>query len=576
MKSFGKNINRDQVNKTFTQSNKESNNFSLAVIDDFLGHSSSPNILKMPFGQLIYNQNMEYIYSQDVAYLRTKRGSTLIKDITNRAYGAGVFTYNFTDSYFCWVDSLGTLWSSTTTGTSLTSLKTALKTGVQNHMVPFGASTASCLYIANNTDGLFKVSGSTPAYSLVDATVKLDCMAYSTSSGRMVGAYENGVWSSDIQTAETDLTNLENWTKQAIVSPGNGTGFKACAEVNEVMCLFKNTGVWGLINANESTANWSFPKLTQSGTKSPKTVQVVQYGNQTREGIIYLATNKTLRYLDVFIERNSGTLPNISIRNSYDIGKNFQNQLDLIPDGMLSECSGVYLNGIYKLNFATDIASQIDITINIDTFKMLPLVKGEIIPQPYWYYTKNCNFTDYAISPDSILYGFSIDGYISQLFVNDKYHEEAPTRVSFDESTSDDGTTRSVAIEWVFYTGWWKYNDQELRLKGSFINWNIDGSWSVTLKANGFSKGQTIPDFTQGVSTTIKTPTVGLSYYDISAYDVATFAGSTQGNSTRRSLNIKGHYFLFGMSHTTLDQWASIYSIEPIFELNRPDQVGSR
>jgi hypothetical protein len=545
------------------------------TIKSFLGQKQEDiaNILNMPLGQLIYNKNFEYKYSGDKVYLKTKRGSTLIKDISNRVYGASNYIYNLTTDYFVWVDSDGILKYYNEDSDAIFSLTTGINIA-ENYFVMFGLGTASALYGCNATDKVYKVSGSTPTYSAIADSPGIDYLCFSALSKRLFGIKKHEIYYTEVQVSSTSTANLEDWgwggasfDNSAIVSPDSGAGFNSIIDDGQSMFFFKDTGIWILPNPNEATTNWEFPKANADiGTLSPKTVKLARYGQL--EGIIYLGADKTLRFFNANVIRNAGTLPTIEGGDSRIISKNFQNILDAIPDGKMSTATAEYWNSYYVLNITSENGSDLDTTIIIDTEKILQ--EGDTdIPQPFWFLSENMNYSHFVKrSSNNRFYGFNIQGFISRLFIENKYVEDVPARVDSSES---------LAIKASAYTGWWKYSDNLIEFKKVYVYWAAIGKWNLNFVINSFRKGEAIPDFSNGIESALKPQHVSGSYfYDVDLFDIARYSSSKGILSQNGNIEIKGNYFLFGFYNNNKNEPVSIYGVEPIFKISRKEPISFR
>ena len=167
------------LNKNKVIEGKSINNFNGHL--DYLG----TNLLNYELGELMYSRNMEWFSSGNTKFLRTKRGSTLYKDITANSLGSGVF-YDDGDSYFFWIDSSGNL-KYLDSDKEIQTLKTGLDTTYTHEFWFYGLNGNETLYFCNKTDGWSKVtlSGSTFSYTLVSST-GFDSMSFSKISGRMI------------------------------------------------------------------------------------------------------------------------------------------------------------------------------------------------------------------------------------------------------------------------------------------------------------------------------------------------------------------------------------------------------
>ena len=435
-----------------------------------------------------------------------------------------------------------------------------------------------------------------------------------------------------------DTTNLENFTtaKWVNVRPDQGDGIQRVVQNGQITFYFKDTGIWALVNAEEDIANWSQPQCSADvGTKSPDTVHYVKYG--TTEAFVYLGTDKTLRLFTATIERNSGTTPTLKGGGSVVISNPFQKLLDDIPDGQVSKCNGYFFGNYYILNIISSGASEIDTTIVIDMDKLSSREEEDSTNQPYWFYTDNMEFTHYLKLGNQKVYGFHKQGYISELLVSAKYYEEVPDRITplqefrdyivingvtgtfvknetitgassgntakttlevsdtdllVKNSTSSwsvgetitgskSGATatvvsvvRRVTIEWDSYVAWYKYASNELKLYDAYLNYNIEGNWSINFSVNSFLLGETIPRYDQGINFELKPQRLGGAYFDSDYFNQAYFDVGVGQLSQNTGSYGSGHYFCFGFYSTGYNKWATIYSIEPRFETIKYDSIG--
>lgn len=552
----------------FKASTRKARIYKGAEIKNFFGQNrtESANLLDFPLGQFIYNMNLEYLYSSSNVFVRTRRGSSLIFDIVNMPKGAGNYIYNLTDQYYVWVDSLGDLKSYKTAELEL---KTKLAGSEQHYFVPYGLGTLSALYGLSVTDGIYKISGSTPAYSEITSPTGMVHFGFSPLAGRMFGVKDHTVYWTKVQVSSATLNNLEDWdigTNDSIVSPDSGKGFKAYITDGQIEYFFKDSGVWALPNSNEATANWEFPKLSaDTGTLSPKTVKYGRYGQAP--GIIHLGTDKTLRFLNASIIRNSGTLPTIDGGDSKIISKTFQDILNEIPDAYMYLCTADYKDKYYILNIPGPNQTEITRTLIIDTEKLIPS-KGSDILQPYWFEATNMEYTEFIKREASNKwYGVHKNGYISQIFVNDVYVDNVPTRVD---------SSGSLAIKYYGYLGWAKASSYEVQFMGSYLYWASQGDWAINFFANSFVEGKAVPQYDDGNSVELRPNQAGGSYFDVSQFDVARFSSSTGQLSQRVNKNLRGNYFIYGFYGETKNQWATVYGIAPLYKQLRTSPVGVR
>jgi len=585
-----------------TQAAKESLGTPLR---SFLGCNNSANKINQPYGQLVKNKNMEYLYSGNTVYLKTKRGSTLTLDITNRAYGASLFTYNRANEFLVWVDGTD-LQTVETDGTNKVTVTSTLTNNTQAYFVSYGQDTNAALFGVNGTvnggsnTGIFKLTydGATFTKANVANTPQSDHIAFSTMGGRLLTVYGHTIYWSKRQTG-TGVLNLEDfdWTGSAfdqsnIVSPDAGTGFKFILDFGiDGIYFFKDTGIWALPNIDEPEARWRFPQCKADiGTISPKTVKRVNYGGQV--GVIYLGTDKTLRFFAPSIQYNAGAIPSIVDSSSSVISDTFQTLLDSIPASLLDQCSASYFDRKYTLNYPEDVSNtQINKTIIVDTEKLLPAEGGKI-PQPFWFESENMDYTDMVIKEsDHTIHGFNINGYISELFVSDTFYEEMPTRIVPDQAYTmvdsggaevddiNDAANIRTAIEYSAYTAWYDFSQaisggRELELIRGYINWEPTNS--ITMSVNATIRGGTMPDYDAGLTNSITHIDTSSAVFDVSLFDASYFYNTDQSISQNIRVANRGHYFNFGFYNNAVDEPASVYGIDPIFRVHRDDPVGYR
>jgi len=551
----------------------------------FIGNKSTANKLNQPYGQLQSNINFEYWYSGDSVYLQTKRGSTLILDITNESYGAALYKYNRGAEYFIWVDG-ATIYRSDVDGANDTDITSALTANKQTRWEMYGQDTDSALYGCNGFDGVFKISGSTPAYSAIADSPNIIDIAYDSNSGRMFGVTAgHDIHYSEIQLADAGVTELEDWgagANKLVTQPDDGVGFKRILDFGTIgMYAWKDTGIFAVLNTDQDIVDWLRPKcMSDVGTLSPKTVERVKYRGEG--GAIFLASDKTLRFFAPTLQRNAGKIPTVLDSSAKNIGVNFQNILDLIPDGFIDKCTARYHDEKYILNIPSASGTSIDTTIIVNCRLVLPKSPSEDIEQPFWFQSVNMDYNDFVLRPSANkLYGFNKNGYIAQILVNDKYYEEMPTRITPDESYEDDGLTRKVTIEYSAFTGWFNFSKvmgggHELELILGYLHFETEGQYPVNFVLNAFKRGQAIPSFNVGLSTALTPTASGGGFFDVSQFGVATFAGDSGSVSQNIDITKKGHYFLFGFYGNIFNQPATIFGVEPIFKKHRLDPVGVR
>lgn len=556
------------------------------AINTFQGqvHPDAANYLNTKFGQLIYNKNMEYRWSQDNVYLQTKRGSNLIGDIVDtNVLGASIYYAVNLDTAFPAGSAYysGPVYVFNTVKGALkaffpisvfgsppgvaTAKASGLSTTQNTYYAMFGQGALSTIYGCNSQDGIFKIEpwvtgGGLNAirYASVNSMPATD-IAYSNISGRMFVIYGHKVSYSNVQTSSSSLSNLETYgvSSNAIVSPDSGTGFKRIIDDGQVTFLFKDTGVWYLPNASEDPTDWRFPKASEMpGTLSPKTVALAKYGSQ--QGIIYLAADKTLRFLTYQFENNAGVLPTLLDRKSHVISELFQPLLSRISNDYLDKCVAQYFDGQYILNYPSEGSNVLNATIGIDCEKLLPKSGGQTVSQPFWWRSENMNYTQMVVrSTDAALIGFNKDGYISKLFVEDYYQEDVPTRID---------ATGSLAINWQWFTGWYRYFQTQAEMVELIVNWKSENTYPIKFYFNSFTSGEgAIPDFDASNYVLLTPTTSGRAYYDISFWDIDYYSNSGQSSQNTGEGGF-GEYFLFGAANTEKNSPATFYTLQPYFK----------
>ena len=552
--------------KMFSNLSRVNQITSVFNIKDFRGHLqiNNNNVMNYPVGTMMMIRNMEFAYSGIQTYLRTRRGTTLIKDITYRAYGAGLARFNSVD-YPVWLDKNGNLKYYNSTTDTITTIKSGLASSTQTSFFFFGLAEEPALYLSNRTNGVMKVNSSF-VWSSVMTSNPIDRIAFSNISGRKFGIYGHTVRWTKVQQKDADnLTNLEDWDTSnnlANVSPDEGSGFKALIDDGQSTFFFKDTGIWVLPNAGETQTDWIFPKCNaDQGTRSPETVRLARYAGY--EGIVYLATDKTLRFFNARVIRNAGAKPTLEGGDSVIISNEFQKLLSDIPEEQLENCSAVYYQQIYILNIFDDSSSRV--TIGIDLSRSQP---GSNM---FWFYLDNFEFTDYIKLGNGSLYGFNSEGFISRLFVDDKYHDEVPDRISYYDDDETDGTTREISIRWSAYTGWIQPAENQLRLHDVFLNWRNDGNWSIDFYYNSFLWGEYIPEYDESQTITVE-PVLnsGNSYFDQAIFNQSYFSSNEGGQHAKNtSAQLYGDLFLFGWGCEDKGHWASIFGIRTLFATAR-------
>lgn len=428
-----------------------------------------------------------------------------------------------------------------------------------------------------------------------------------------------------------DVDNQWLW-----VNPDQGDGILRIIDNGDVTFYFKDTGIWALINAEEEIANWLQPQCNADvGTKSPDSVRYVKYGQQ--EAFIYLGTDKTLRLFNAQVQRNSGARPTLEGGDSLIISTPFQKLLLDIPDSQIGKCVGYFFQNYYIFVFVSESGFDLDSAIILDLDKLLDARESDNVNQPYWFYVDNMEFTSFYIEDNRKLFGMHKSGYIAELLINNKYYEEVPARITPNQDFRDyivittiagtfvnnetitggssgaTGTTtleissndlliknvsgtwtigetitgsksgatativsivRRVAIEWAAYTGWHKFSAREARLYDAYINWNVQGRWNVNFSVNSFILGESIPGYDEGIVYPINADSLGGSYFDFSFFNIDRFSYRRGQAAQNTGGQGRGHYFSFGFFNNNYDEWATIFSIEPRFEVIKNDSIG--
>ena len=550
-------------------------------INNFLGCDRVANKTAQPIGQLVINKNMEY-WQSGTTYLKTKRGSTLILDITNYPYGAALYTYNLLTEKFIWIDGTAIKYCDTD-GTNSGSIAAGLTTDKETYFVMYGQDTNAAMWLVNGVEAVKSLKGTTPTFAAVASSPILSDITFSTVGKRLIGIFGHYIYFTDQQVA-AGVANLETWNTTvnfAIVSPDNGSGFLRCIDMGISGIYFlKDTGIWLHPNVSAATSEWKFPQVSNVGTRSPRTVCQGRYGES--DGIFYLDSNRKVRFFSPVLVDNAGELPALEDKYSKWISEPFQDYLNNIPIGLLSKCTAYYWDGKYILNIVEAGGTDITKTIVIDCEKLLKPSGQAKIAQPFWFESVNMNYRVMVERySNSALYGFSKDGFIAQLFVGTKIVEEIPTRITVTESYTDVLTTRSVAIEYKAYLAWIDFSgkyggNRKLELNNGYLSFKSDGSWGFNFEVNSSLRGEAMSDYEDGITAAI-TPsgTIG-AIFDVSFFDSSYFAGEDIVTSQNVSSRKKGHYFCFGIYSTTINQPISLYGIQPLFKVVGKDHIGLR
>lgn len=561
-------------------------------IKDIAGHflADGINILDLDLGTLIINENMEYLYSGTNKFLKTRRGSTLQKDIVMRVLGGSQYS-DTTSQSFVWINEDGVLQYLDGTNV-IVDIQAGLDISKEYESFMYGHPITPFLYFSSEEEGLLKVS-SAFVYSSVLSTGIIS-MAYSNISRRLLIALDGHkiAYSNQQPVTAIDTSNLETFDLTPggdwiFVSPDEGVGIKKIVDNGSMTFFFKDVGIWVLTNAEEDPLNWDVPKCNaDQGTLSPKTVVFGRYGQA--EGFLYLAADKTLRFFNASVQRNAGAKPTLIGGDSRIISNPFQKILNDIPSDHLDKCNAVYFDRLYILNIVSINGIDIDTTLIIDTGKLIPAKNNTEIPQPLWFTALNLNLTHYLIQKKIALYGYNKDGYIAKLFVSDTYHDETPARISTysDDIMIDaagdvtliegDAVLKQVAIQWKAYFGWYKFADTKLKLYDAYVGMKVEGYWPVNFDVNSFEMGAAIPSYSDGNTVELKPYNVSGSYYDYAYFDVSYFSGGDGSLSQSSGQKGEGHYFLFGIHNSNIHEPVSFYGIEPRFKAIKKIPMGKR
>jgi hypothetical protein len=329
------------------------------------------------------------------------------------------------------------------------------------------------------------------------------------------------------------------------VSPDDGAGFTACIDNGTIMFLLKDNGVWALTNADSDPLDWSFPRCDADiGTVSPNTVKLARYGNQ--EGVIYLGTDKTLRFINASISRNSGQKPTLTGGNSIIISDNFKGKLDTISANYLKYASAGIFGRYYVLSFPSEISTDNSMTIIIDTEKLLP-AEGGRAPQPFWFEATNYDYSMYYNhKKDTRLYGINKNAFICNLLQDDYFYDDVPTRMD---------SNGYEIIEYRIHTGWQSYGDYEVELARLGVNYS--GNYPLDIIVNSFRFGDNIPVLENGV--------------------LGEIVNDTTGNTTLKQFpyKLKGNYFSFGAYNNTAGESHTLLGFYPILKSHRRTQAST-
>jgi hypothetical protein len=515
------------------------------------------NPFDVPFGQLVYNKNMEYKFQNNRVYLETRVGSNVIYDNKYKCLGLSYYSNNG-DNHIVYVDYRGYL--NYFNGTNEVLIQELAKE--KHKFVMFGTETLSALYGCNATNGVYKVN-SDFSYSAIANSPPLTDMVICTINGRNMGVYKHTLYWTEVQQLDADaLTNLETWnidTNNARPTPDGGNGYCAIRDDGQVIYLFKDTLILALPNPEEDVTNWKFPALKAVGVGSGDTVRYVKYGNIN--GFIYLASDKTLRFLAPKIDRNAGTLPTLYDDIAHIISLNFQTYLDGIND--LTKCNATFYNNKYILNF-TNNSADINKTLVIDCEKLLPAQNNQY-SQPFWYETSNLDANNYTVM-DNKLYGTNINGYIMELFNKDKNTDEIPARI---------GTAKT--IDWSIIFGWMKFTENSVEIMKLYLKWATDYNGPINFFSNSFFIGNSLPQFDNKSNVISIYPNTGSGGYEGQLLsDIG--EASTLRNEMTTAINpkIRGDYFIFGIYNNVSTQKVIIYGFSPILKQIKTNPISRR
>ena len=539
------------------------NKFRSQVQSDYV------NELNMPRGTSQFLQNMEYLRSGGSNFaLRTRRGTDLVKDITLGVVGAGNFNINETN-YFVWKEKTSgdVKYFNPTTETIAT--VQAGETATQTYFWNFNFPGGSNLYSCNTTDGIKKIDSSFNYSTIFNTGV--DVFAFSNISGRLFAAIGHTVYYSLIQQKDASNTNnLESFnasTQNFKPSPDDGDGIKAITDNGEITFFWKDTGIWALINAEEDENNWLIPKCdAEQGTKSPKTVKYARYGS--RSGFIYLASDKTLRFFNGRVVRNSGSKPTLEGADDLVISNNFTKLLEDIPVGMLPKCNAGYVDRYYVLNIASQGSTVLDVCIVIDTEKL------DRDGMPYWFYCTNWDFDEFIKTTNTRMFGFHKEGFISETFINNRYYDEVPTRISVYDDDLVVGSVKQIAIPWGNYLFPVQPSNNQMKLHECYVGWKSEGNWSINFLVDSWDKGDAVPAYNEGVILELQPNISGQSYFDFAFFDQSYFASGSGAVSQNTGGSGRGHYFKYGLYNNNRGEYATIYDIQPHYQWEKSSPMG--
>jgi hypothetical protein len=164
------------------------------------------------------------------------------------------------------------------------------------------------------------------------------------------------------------------------------------------------------------------------------------------------------------------------------------------------------------------------------------------------------------------LYGFNLSGYINELFNDDTFVDEIPSRIGSDN-----------IIDWKIVTGWHKYSDSgEVELIKTYLKWGTDINDAIDFFANSFAIGGLVPQYDDGESIQVY-PNEGSGGYESTGITNEIIASSENNEMTTAiSYRAKGNYFNFSFSSNIENQRAIIYGLEPIFKTSRVSSIIKR
>ena len=475
--------------------------------------------------------------------------------------------------YAVWINSDGTLQYWDGTSSTNTNIQIGLSATYESSFLAYNLPAGAVLYGANATNGIYKIDTSF-SYSSVSAE-PAQCLCYSGRSGRMFFANGQKIYFSAIQDqTATTTTNLESYNTTddwILPSADDGTTVTEITDDGRVLWIWKDSGIWGILNVYEAPEDWYVPKaFSDVGTISKKTIQYVKYNNVP--GYIFLATDKTLRFFAGQIDGNSGTVPVLKDTGSIVISNAFASIIKDIPDAYLSQCSGGYVDSKYILNFVSPAGSELDTAIILD------LEKLDQNGSPFWCYATDIHNTHYIINKNKSVFGVHRDGWISSMLSNDVYQHERPERSNqiFDDDIVDsDAETRSIAIPWSFYTYYIQLSPSLVRLHDAIVFWKTGGYWSIEMIVNMIKDPDILnePKDYDGLVITLDSVNSGNSYYDISHFDVDTYSGSANYSFQNSGAQGYGNYCAIGFRNEIRGEWATVFQVKTKLQSIRSDAM---